>query len=301
MIARKNERATQGTTARRPSEGTLHDVISRQARRLYARDAREGFPSRKGSARLRKARAALACALWSANGERRLPGGRELDEALRALPPDELTWICEFSPLGPLYFLPTRRFVLALARELRQLGARRVLEVAAGDGFLSRALARAAPELEVMASDDASWEEPSARMSKAEQRALRAEAVPGLRLGANVERISAQRAVRKHAPDVVVCAWLPPGDLLDALIRAPTQYVLEIGAGAGVTAGAYSWRFEHDFLEGAIERYARCRLDARPEQALHSRVTLYYGRAHPNFHEERVRPGDWLWQFRPKR
>lgn len=250
---------------------------------------------------MRKARAALARALWSATGERRLPGQAELDRALKALPAEELGWLCEFSPLGPLYFLPTRRFVHALARELRKLGVRRVVEVAAGDGFLSRALSRAAPELEVIATDDASWQEPQARMSRAEQRLLRGASVPGLRIGANVKRMAARRAVRTFAPDVVLCAWLPPGDLLDTLIRAPVQYVFEIGAGAGVTAGAYSWRFEHEFLEGAVERCARCRLDTRPGDTLHSRVTLYYGRAHPNYHEERVRPGDWLWQFRPKR
>ena len=138
-------------------------------------------------------------------------------------------------------------------------------------------------------------------MSRDEQRAHAAAAVPGLRLGASVQKLGARRALATFAPDVVFCAWLPPGQLLDALIRAPVRYVLEIGAGSGVTASAYSWRFAHEFLEGPLALRARCRLDARPAELLHSRITLYYGRAHPDFYEERVRPGDWLDQFRPRR
>ena len=91
------------------------------------------------------------------------------------------------------------------------------------------------------------------------------------------------------------------GALLDRLIRAETRHVLEIGAAGDVTAaGAWSWRFAHDTREGPLERTARCRLDARPARRLHSRVTLYFGRTHPEHHCERVRPGDWLWQFRPR-
>lgn len=259
-----------------------------------------GFPARAGSAALRRARARLSRLLWTTRGERKLPGGEALDLALRALPAEELAWIFEFAPLGPLYFLPTRRFVNALARELARLGARRVVEVACGDGFLARCLARAAPGLEVIATDDGSWEQPERRMSAAERRLLREQFVPGIALGPGVRRLSAQAAVRKLRPDVVLCAWLPPGELLDPLIRAPVRHVLEIGAGSGITASAYSWRFEHDFLEGELEQLARCRLDVDPRATLHSRVTLYYGRAHERFHEERVRPGDFLWQFRPR-
>jgi hypothetical protein len=269
------------------------------ALRERASEAHAGWPSRPGSARLRAARAGLAKALWKVSGERRLPGGAELDRALVALPAEELSWICELSPLGPLYVLPTRRFVTALARTLRELGATRVLEVAAGDGFLSHCLRRSAPDLSITATDSGAWQLPAARMSTRERRALHDVAVPGLRLGAGVERLDARRAIAKHTPDVVLCAWLPPDNLLDRLIRAPVRHVLEIGAGSGVTASAYSWRFAHEFIEGPVEQAARCRLDTRPTEQLHSRVTLYFGGAHPEHFEERVRPGDWLWQFRP--
>ncbi|MDB4985854.1 MAG: hypothetical protein JWN04_1032 [Myxococcaceae bacterium] len=246
-----------------------------------------------------KARARLARALWTARGERKLPGTRELDEALCALSPAELEWICELSPLGPLYLLPTRRFVRALVRTLRALEVTSVVEVAAGDGFLSHCLQRAAPELSVRATDSGAWADPQARMSEQERRALSATEVPGLSLGAHVERLEARRALRLYQPDLVLCSWLPPGHLLDALIRSPVRYVLELGAGSGVTASAYSWRFAHEFLEGPLEQTARCRLDARPHKQLHSRATLYFGALHPDYHEERVRPGDWLHQFKP--
>ena|GEM_PF-1143190 len=266
-----------------------------------AADAHAGFPSRAGTPRVRRARAALAAALWRRDGSRRLPSERALDEALRALPEAELAWVCEFAPLGPLYLLPTRRFVGALARKVIALGARRVVEVAAGDGFLSAALQRALPEVEVIATDSGAWARPEARMTPKERRAHAKHAVPGVRAGPHMRRMGALRAVEELAPDLVLASWLPPGTLLDRLIRSKTRYVLEVGAAGDVTAGPWSWRFAHDTCEGTLEEAARCRLDARPSRRLHSRVTLYFGRSHEEHRCERVRPGDWLWQFRPSR
>jgi hypothetical protein len=268
-------------------------------RRQHAADAHLGFPSRGGGARLRKARAQLAKTLWTTRGERKLPGSAALDRALSALPERELAWMCEFAPLGPLYFLPTRSFVQALARTLRELGVRRVLEVAAGDGFLAQSLAAADRTLEIVAADSGDWAKPHARMTKSEQRKLAGTFVPGLALGHHVHKLEATKAVRKFAPDLVLAAWLPPGDMLDALVTSQVRFVLEIGAGSGVTASAFSWRFAHDFLEGPIEQRARCRLDTRPERQRHSRITLYYGKRHPEHFQEDVRPGEFLWQFRP--
>lgn len=266
-----------------------------------AADAHAGFPSRAGTPRVKRARAALAKALWRRDGSRRLPGERALDEALRALPEAELAWVCEFAPLGPLYLLPTRRFVKALAQKVTELGARRVVEVAAGDGFLSAALQRALPDVEVIATDSGAWARPEARMTAKERRAHAKDAVPGVRAGAHVRRMGALRAVEELAPDLVLASWLPPGTLLDRLIRSKTRYVLEVGAAGDVTAGPWSWRFTHDTCDGPLEEAARCRLDARPAEGLHSRITLYFGGSHEEHGCERVRPGDWLWQFRPSR
>ncbi len=274
-------------------------MIEVAERAALARDAHAGFAARGGGPRRQHARAALARVLWTRTGQRRLPGAAALDAALSVVAPEDLYWMCELAPLGPLYFLPTRRFVAALATELRALGASRVLEVGAGDGFLSRSLCRAAPELRVVASDSGAWQRPLARMNAADRKEHRGRTVPGLTLGVEVHRVAALPAIARYRPDVVLAVWLPPGPLLDRLIRSPVPYVLEIGAPGGVTAGPWSWRFAHDFLDGPLETWARCRLDARPAAALHSRVTLYYGARHPEHAVQRVRRDDWLWQFKP--
>jgi hypothetical protein len=282
----------------------LNDAIDRggaPSRRAWAAAARAGFPERRGSRVRLRARAQLARALWTARGERKLPSQRELDRALRAVTAAELEQLCEWTVFGPLYLLPTRRFVHALARQLRALGVRRVLEVAAGDGLLARSLAAADRSLRVIATDSGAWEPAAARMRPAERRALRGRAVAGLTLGDNVLKQDARRAIAQHRPELILCSWLPPGHLLDDLIRAPVRYVLEIGAGSGVTASAFSWRFAHEFLEGPLTHCARCRLDLHPPRELHTRITLYYGAAHRDHAEDAVRRGDWLWQFRPKK
>ena len=138
-----------------------------------------------------------------------------------------------------------------------------MLEVAGGDGFLSAALRQAAPGLEVIASDSGAWTDPRARMTARERREFRGINVPGVRLGASVLRLDALAAIRRTRPDLVLASWLPPGALLERLVRAPVRYVLEIGAKDGVTPGAWSWRFAHEFCE-EVERSARCRLDERP-------------------------------------
>jgi hypothetical protein len=237
--------------------------------------------------------------LWTPSGARRIPPTRALDAALGRLAKGELFRICEFDPRGPLYLLPTREMVRALAARIRACGVRRVLEVAAGDGFLSAALRPALPGMRIVASDSGVWADPRARMTARERREFRGASVPGVRLDASVVRLDALAAIRRTRPELVLACWLPPGRLLERLIRAPVLYVLEIGAKGGVTPGAWSWRFAHEFCE-EVEGNARCRLDERPRRELHSRVTLYYGARHPEHARERVRPGDWLWQFRPR-
>jgi hypothetical protein len=242
--------------------------------------------------------ATLGRVLYAPDGSRRLPTTAALDRACAALPQGALWRYCETRPSGPLYLLPTRELIRGLGRACRKVG-KSVLEIGAGDGFLSRALAEAEPGLRIRATDSGAWRKATARMTPAERRQWAKVSLAGLALGPNVERLDAVDAVRRYRPDVVIAAWLPPGPLLAQLIRSPCSFVIEIGAAGGVTAqGGWDWRFSHEFLD-PLERWARCRLDERPAKALHSRVTLYYGRLHPEFREERPRTDDWLWQFRP--
>lgn len=267
----------------------------------HAGEVRDGFPAWGGGKTRVARRARVARLLWSAKGERRVPSERTFDAAVHDLAPGELERICEFNLLGPIYSLPTKRWLEALAEQLRSLGVRRVLEVGAGDGFLSRSLRSVAPDLEIIASDSAAWSRPQARMSADERRALEGTEVAGITLGDDVLKLNARAAIARVKPDLVLASWLPPGPMLDTIIRSKVRYVLDIGAAGGVTASQWSWRFAHDFCEGPLESLARCRLDERPRKALHARVTLYFGAAHPDHFEERVREGDWLWQFKPSR
>jgi len=206
--------------------------------------------------------------LWDESGNRRVPAESAFDRAVSRLRRGELERICELNRYGPIYFIPTRPFLRALARKI---GKRKVLEVAAGDGHLARELARHG--VRIVATDSGKWDKPQARMNAAEKRALRGKRVAGLRLGENVMRIEAVQAIRKFKPDLVLACWLPPGPLLGCVIRAAPA-VLEIGAGSGITGDIRCWRYEHEFLE-PLDALGRCRLDERPARKLHTRVTLY--------------------------
>jgi hypothetical protein len=182
-----------------------------------------------------------------------------------------------------VYLLPTREWVRALAGYLREIGATRVLEVAAGDGFLTRCLRATRPGFEVRATDDASWADPSVRMSARDREEFRGVPVRGLRVGRNVEPMGARAAVKRYAPDAVLVSWAPPGPLVESMIRAPVRDVVEVGVEGDVCGdAARTWRYQKDFVEGPVESLALCRLDARPREARHTRVTRYFGRAHPD-------------------
>jgi hypothetical protein len=215
----------------------------------------------------------VAQLLWDTKGRRRVPSAAAFDRAVAKLRRGELLRLCEFNPWGPIYLIPTRPFLTSLARRIRETGARRVIEVAAGDGHLARELQRIAPDLRVTATDSGKWERPQARMSAAEKRRLKRVAVAGLTPGADVLRLDALAAIRELKPDLVLATWLPPGPLLGRIIRAAPR-VLEIGAGSGITGDIRCWRYEHDFLDD-LDALGRCRLDDRPARKLHTRVTLY--------------------------
>ena len=222
-------------------------------------------------------RATVERLLWDEDGERRVPSAAALDRAVSALARGDLERICEFNPFGPVYFIPTAPFLRALARRIRSRGARQVLEVAAGDGHLTRALSAHAPDLRIVASDCGKWERPHARMSPRERRELRGTAVSGIRPGSDVVRLDARAAIDRFRPDLVLACWLPPGPLLGRMLRASDRDVIEIGAGSGITGDISCWRYEHEFCD-ELDALGRCRLDERPARKLHTRVTLYQAR-----------------------
>jgi hypothetical protein len=231
-----------------------------------------GWPGRRGQV---ASRAAMARLLWAPDGSRRIPTAPAFDRAAAALAKGELWRMCELNPIAPIYLIPTRPFLRALARRIRACGARTVLEIAAGDGHLARSLRAVAPDLRVTATDSGSWERPAARMSARDRRELRGTAVAGLAPGPDVLRLPALRAIRELRPQLVLCSWLPPGPMLAQVVRAAPQ-VLEIGAGSGITGDIRAWRYDHEFCD-ELDALGRCRLDERPREKLHTRVTLYRG------------------------
>ncbi len=231
------------------------------------------------------ARAALVDVLWDRDGRRRLPAARELVAAIEACDVRDLWWVCEANSAGPLYLLPTREWLGHLCDLLDELKAVRVLEVAAGDGFLSACLQRRRPDLEVIATDDFSWTRPQKRMSANDRKEFGNTRFAGIQPLPNVAKSGAESAVREHQPDVVIVAWAPPGTLVERVIRSPaSKLVLDLSVGGDVCGlGVKTWRFEKEFLEGPLESQALCRLDARPRTQRHTLATLYYGRGHDLF------------------
>lgn len=71
------------------------------------------------------------------------------------------------------------------------IGTRSCLEIAAGDGTLTRFLAHQG--VRIRASDDYSWEH-------------------AVRYPEMVTRLDAKEALRIHAPEVVICSWPPAGN-----------------------------------------------------------------------------------------
>jgi hypothetical protein len=232
----------------------------------------------------REAREALARVLWTPDGHRRLPSERQLVTALNRCAvqdPRDVWWVCEASSPGPVYLLPTREFVAALGDYVRSLGVKRLLEVAAGDGFLSSCLAEACPELEIIATDSGRWSKPEGRMSDDDRRLNAGRSFSGIRAGGHVVKLGAVAAVKRYDPDLVLVSWAPPGLLVEKVIQAPSRLVLDVGVDGDVCGnGQRTWRFEKEFVEGEVEQRALCRLDTQPGRSRHSRLTLYYGRRH---------------------
>lgn len=232
--------------------------------------------------------------LWRDDGTRKLPRDAELVGALEACDARDVWWVCEASSAGPVYLLPTREWVNALARWLDSVKARAVVEVAAGDGFLSSCLRKARPSLRVVATDTHAWHKAEARQSVNDKRAFRGVPFAGIahdREGVVVERMGAAAAVERFRPEVVLVSWPPPGSLVERVIRAPCKLVLEIGADGDVCGdSARTWRYHKELLDDApLATRALCRLDARPREGRATRVTLYYGRRHRDYGVERTR------------
>jgi hypothetical protein len=118
-------------------------------------------------------------------------------------------------------------------------------------------------------------------MNARDRRAMKGVALAGIQ-ARGVARMAATTAIARYRPDLVIVCWPPPGSLVARLIRAQTQLVLEIGADGDVCGDPRAtWRYHKEFVDGPLEKRGLCRLDTRPREERATRVTLYYGKRHP--------------------
>ena len=286
MLAAPEVIVIRNTPSSKPT--TTKPTMTKPTMTKSLREDLRTVPSPVGTARDTRARAAsraaLAAVLWTRDGQRRLPRERALVAALQACDERDVWWVCEACRAGPVYLLPTREWIEHLARQLDTWKAKTVVEVAAGDGFLSACLRAARPRLRVHATDDFSWTQAKRRMTSRDRSEFRGVAFSGIRPSAQTEQITARAAVEKYRPDVVLVSWAPPGTLVERVIRGPCLRVVDISVDGDVCGnGMRTWRFHKEFLEGPLEDRALCRLDARPRAQRHTRVTAYYGKGHPEF------------------
>ena len=117
----------------------------------------------------------------------------------------------------------------ALVTRLAALVAGRpCLEIAAGDGTLSRFLGERG--VEVTATDDHSWEH-------------------AIRFPEHVVRQDARAALRAHSPQVVLCSWPPPGNTFERAVFATPSVQLYVVVGSN-EHGSGNWadyRAQQDF------------------------------------------------------
>ncbi len=130
-----------------------------------------------------------------------------------------------------IYCFYSRRLVKALAR---LIAGRPCLEIAAGDGTLSRFLT--AEGVAVTATDNFSWDH-----------AIRFDED-------DVERLEARQALRTHTPQVVLCSWPPPGNTFEKHVFTTPSVDLYVlitsrNAFAAGNTAAYSTQTDFDMIE----------------------------------------------------
>ncbi len=176
---------------------------------------------------------------------------------------DEAGWLMALSRATGVYFFPSREWVLTLVRYLKLLRVTRLLEVGAGRGYLTAALA--------------SWSTAAGIGFRAVDRGD-GEFVSNLPVYPGVEPGEALAAAQEWQPEVVLYAWPPPGQSAAPLCRLPfLHYLIVIGeTGSGATGAREDWATLPHRISPALCRYGRGRTGTRSHQ-----VTVFYGGGKP--------------------
>jgi len=173
--------------------------------------------------------------------------------------PDEADWLMALSRTTGVYFFPSREFVPVLMRYLKLLRVTRLLEVGAGRGYLTAALAplSAAAGIGFRAVDRGDGE-----------------FVSGEPVYPGVETTDALDALTCFRPQAALYAWPPPGQSVAPLCQLSfLHYLIVIGeAGGGATGSQKDWLTLPHRESPALSRYGRGRTGSGPH-----RVTVFYG------------------------
>lgn len=141
-----------------------------------------------------------------------------------------------------IYCFYSHRLIAALAEKI---GKRFCLEIAAGDGTLTRFLAQQG--VRITATDDYSWEH-------------------AVHYPEWVDRVDAIEAIRLHAPDVVICSWPPAGNVFERHIFRARSVQLYIVISSRHRFAAGNWVDYHEQSAFSFEEDAELsRLVLPPE------------------------------------
>lgn len=196
----------------------------------------------------------------------RLPASAAVRAALTACG----TGLAQLVPLewGRSHFVHqywTREFVHDLAQQIASFAPRRVLEVGAGRGELTRWLRDY--RLPVIATDDGSWLDGRLHWPAA--------------LPADVVPLDYAAALAAYQPDVVLCAWMPLGEDWTPVFRACASvraYFL-IGEGPGGCTGTpASFMTVPGWDGGSIPAVARHGLTRNADRAFSTSVYQFQRR-----------------------
>ncbi|WP_148575364.1 SAM-dependent methyltransferase [Nocardioides caldifontis] len=178
----------------RPTRGHAppqHVLVAQEVRRrmlleiLRQENLRAETGRASGTLRFNRMNAWILQRLFFEEGLRRKPVSMAAYRLLWPLTPQRSLLLPLVRRQG-IYCFYSRPFLAGLDRII---GGRKCLEIGAGDGTLARLLR--ARGVEVTATDDFSW---SAHVDFD---------------ATLVDRLDARRALRRHAPEVVICSWPP--------------------------------------------------------------------------------------------
>lgn len=174
----------------------------------------------------------------------------------------------------PIWHIPTVEWIADLVGFLRARRLRRVLEIGAGDGFLTQRLREAAPDwYEFIATDDHSWGDTFD--------------IPDW-----VEKLDGEVAVDKYRPDLAIWVWPPhqSQEMARIILHPRCKLYLEVGESWNGCTGSdfVRKRFEHEVVEELWE-HGRCRTDHNG--IYHTDARLYPGAGNLRFKEFKVFQG----------